>query len=842
LSKKKDYEPQDIAYPDQKIVEIDLEHEMQTAYIDYAMSVIVGRALPDVRDGLKPVHRRILYAMYEDNLTSDRPFKKSATCVGDVLGRYHPHGDGSVYDALVRLAQTFSMREPLVDGHGNFGSVDGDPPAAYRYTEARLSKISNEMLRDIEKDTVDWDPNFDETRQEPRVLPSRFPNLLVNGSSGIAVGMTTNIPPHNLAEVINGTICIMDNPEAGLDDLMEHIQGPDFPTSGIIMGRSGIRAAYGTGRGRIVVRARTEFEEFGNNRIRIIVTELPYQVNKARLIENIADQVHAKRLEGISGLRDESDREGMRIVIELKKDANPQVVLNRLFIQTQLQTTFAVVMLALVHDQKQPRILTLRQILDEYIAFQMDVLTRRTIFDKKKAEARAHLLEGLIIAQDNIDEVIRIIRSSYDDAKENLMARFGLDDIQAQAILDMQLKRLQGLERDKLLAEYRELEERIAYYASLLADRNKMQEVLKAELIEIRDKYGDDRKTAIEQVEDEIDIEDLIEEEECVFTLSNAGYLKRTPASAYRAQKRGGKGVNAMTTREEDFVSTLFTCSTHDYILFFTNTGKVHRKKGYQIPEAGRTAKGTNIVNLLPIEQGEKVTAMLHIRDFTDNEFLVFATRFGTVKRLTLSSLHTARKAGIRALNLDEGDELIAVCRTDGEQDVILVTHNGMAIRFQEQDVRCMGRDAVGVRGIRLKEEDYLVAGGVTSQGDSLLTITENGFGKRTAIEEYTCQSRGGYGNKNYNITEKTGPVASAAIVEECDDALMISDDGTIIRTAVSGINLYGRVTQGVNIMTVPEGVKVISLATTRENEEEEPPAAETPGPETDSTEESTTV
>ncbi|PWL91136.1 MAG: DNA gyrase subunit A [Clostridiales bacterium] len=842
MSKKKDYEPQDIAYPDQKIVEIDLEHEMQTAYIDYAMSVIVGRALPDVRDGLKPVHRRILYAMYEDNLTSDRPFKKSATCVGDVLGRYHPHGDGSVYDALVRLAQTFSMREPLVDGHGNFGSVDGDPPAAYRYTEARLSKISNEMLRDIEKDTVDWDPNFDETRQEPRVLPSRFPNLLVNGSSGIAVGMTTNIPPHNLAEVINGTICIMDNPEAGLDDLMEHIQGPDFPTSGIIMGRSGIRAAYGTGRGRIVVRARTEFEEFGNNRIRIIVTELPYQVNKARLIENIADQVHAKRLEGISGLRDESDREGMRIVIELKKDANPQVVLNRLFIQTQLQTTFAVVMLALVHDQKQPRILTLRQILDEYIAFQMDVLTRRTIFDKKKAEARAHLLEGLIIAQDNIDEVIRIIRSSYDDAKENLMARFGLDDIQAQAILDMQLKRLQGLERDKLLAEYRELEERIAYYASLLADRNKMQEVLKAELIEIRDKYGDDRKTAIEQVEDEIDIEDLIEEEECVFTLSNAGYLKRTPASAYRAQKRGGKGVNAMTTREEDFVSTLFTCSTHDYILFFTNTGKVHRKKGYQIPEAGRTAKGTNIVNLLPIEQGEKVTAMLHIRDFTDNEFLVFATRFGTVKRLTLSSLHTARKAGIRALNLDEGDELIAVCRTDGEQDVILVTHNGMAIRFQEQDVRCMGRDAVGVRGIRLKEEDYLVAGGVTSQGDSLLTITENGFGKRTAIEEYTCQSRGGYGNKNYNITEKTGPVASAAIVEECDDALMISDDGTIIRTAVSGINLYGRVTQGVNIMTVPEGVKVISLATTRENEEEEPPAAETPGPETDSTEESTTV
>ena len=821
MSKKKDYEPQDIAYPEQKIVEIDLEHEMQTAYMDYAMSVIVGRALPDVRDGLKPVHRRILYAMYEDNLTSDRPFKKSATCVGDVLGRYHPHGDGSVYDALVRLAQTFSMRYPLVDGHGNFGSVDGDPPAAYRYTEARLSKISSEMLRDIEKDTVDWDPNFDESRQEPRVLPSRFPNLLVNGSAGIAVGMTTNIPPHNLREVIDGTICVMENPEAGLDDLMEHIQGPDFPTSGIIMGRSGIRAAYGTGRGKITVRAKTEMEEFGAGRTRIIVTELPYQVNKARLIENIAEQVHAKRLEGISGLRDESDREGMRIVIELKKDANPQVVLNRLFIQTQLQTTFAVVMLALVHNQKQPRILTLRQILDEYIDFQMQVLTRRTIYDKKKAEARAHLLEGLLIAQDNIDEVIRIIRSSYDNAKENLMNRFGLDDIQAQAILDMQLKRLQGLERDKLLAEYKELEEKIAYYASLLADEEKMKGVLKDELLEIKEKYGDDRRTAIEQVEDEIDIEDLIEEETCVFTMSNAGYLKRTPASAYRSQRRGGKGVNAMTTREEDYVTTLFTSSTHDYILFFTNTGKVHRKKGYQIPEAGRTAKGTNLVNVLPVEQGEKVTAMIPIREFTDDEFLVFATRFGTVKRITLSSLNTARKAGIRALNLEEGDELISVCRTDGEQDVFLVTHEGMAIRFHESDVRCMGRDAVGVRGIRLKEGDWLVAAGVSSQGGSLLTITEQGYGKRTLLEEYSLQTRGGFGSKNYRITEKTGSVACAAVVQDKDDALMISDDGTIIRTAVSGINLYGRVTQGVHIMTVAEGGKVISLATTCDEDEE---------------------
>ena len=844
MSKKKDYEPQDIAYPEQKIVEIDLEHEMQTAYMDYAMSVIVGRALPDVRDGLKPVHRRILYAMYEDNLTSDRPFKKSATCVGDVLGRYHPHGDSSVYDALVRLAQTFSMRNPLVDGHGNFGSVDGDPPAAYRYTEARLSKISSEMLRDIEKDTVDWDPNFDESRQEPRVLPSRFPNLLVNGSAGIAVGMTTNIPPHNLREVIDGTICVMENPEAGLDDLMEHIQGPDFPTSGIIMGRSGIRAAYGTGRGKITVRAKTEMEEFGAGRTRIIVTELPYQVNKARLIENIAEQVHAKWLEGISGLRDESDREGMRIVIELKKDANPQVVLNRLFIQTQLQTTFAVVMLALVHNQKQPRILTLRQILDEYIDFQMQVLTRRTIYDKKKAEARAHLLEGLLIAQDNIDEVIRIIRSSYDNAKENLMNRFGLDDIQAQAILDMQLKRLQGLERDKLLAEYKELEEKIAYYASLLADEEKMKGVLKDELLEIKEKYGDDRRTAIEQVEDEIDIEDLIEEETCVFTMSNAGYLKRTPASAYRSQRRGGKGVNAMTTREEDYVTTLFTSSTHDYILFFTNTGKVHRKKGYQIPEAGRTAKGTNLVNVLPVEQGEKVTAMIPIREFTDDEFLVFATRFGTVKRITLSSLNTARKAGIRALNLEEGDELISVCRTDGDQDVFLVTHEGMAIRFHESDVRCMGRDAVGVRGIRLKEGDWLVAAGVSSQGSSLLTITEQGYGKRTLLEEYSPQTRGGFGSKNYRITEKTGPVACAAVVQDKDDALMISDDGTIIRTAVSGINLYGRVTQGVHIMTVAEGGKVISLATTCDDEEEEVPSEEETAEVTpeESTEKSTTV
>ena len=828
MSQKKDYEPQDIAYPDQKIVEIDLEHEMQTAYIDYAMSVIVGRALPDVRDGLKPVHRRILYAMYEDNLTSDRPFKKSATCVGDVLGRYHPHGDGSVYDALVRLAQTFSMREPLVDGHGNFGSVDGDPPAAYRYTEARLSKISNEMLRDIEKDTVDWDPNFDETRQEPRVLPSRFPNLLVNGSSGIAVGMTTNIPPHNLAEVINGTICIMDNPEAGLDDLMEHIQGPDFPTSGIIMGRSGIRAAYGTGRGRIVVRARTEFEEFGNNRIRIIVTELPYQVNKARLIENIADQVHAKRLEGISGLRDESDREGMRIVIELKKDANPQVVLNRLFIQTQLQTTFAVVMLALVHDQKQPRILTLRQILDEYIAFQMDVLTRRTIFDKKKAEARAHLLEGLIIAQDNIDEVIRIIRSSYDDARDNLMARFGLDEIQAQAILDMRLKALQGLDREKLEKEYAELEERIAYYESLLADPEKIKGVLKDELAALRDKFGDARKTEIQDVEDEIDVEDLIEEEECVYTLTHGGYIKRLPASEYRAQGRGGKGIRAMATREEDYVETVFTASTHDYILFFTSFGRVYRKKGYQIPEAGRAARGTNIVNILPVEPGEKVSAMFHVREFGDM-YIFMVTRSGTVKRLPLDAIKNIRKTGIRALSIAEDDELITVRLTDGKQNILIATHEGYAICFDENDVRPMGREAAGVRGIKLREGDYVVGAGRAGGGTALLSVTENGYGKRTELDEYLRggdgerqpQSRGGMGLKNYNCTEKTGYVADVKVVREDDDLLIVADDGTIIRTAASGVSVLGRATQGVRIMRPNPGAKVISVARTEREDAE---------------------
>ena len=653
---RRDYDPEEIRYPDQKIVQSDLVHEMEDSYIEYAMSVIVGRALPDVRDGLKPVHRRILYAMYEDNLTSDKPFKKSATCVGDVLGRYHPHGDASVYDAMVRLAQNFSMRYLLVDGHGNFGSVDGDPPAAYRYTEARLSKMSNEMLRDIDKDTVNWDPNFDETRKEPHVLPSRFPNLLVNGSSGIAVGMATNIPPHNLGEVIDACVCVLDDPEADLNDLMQHVKGPDFPTRGIIMGRSGIRAAYATGRGKIVIRARTEFEEYGHDRIRIIVTELPYQVNKKMLVKNIADQVRDKRLEGISGLRDESDRNGMRIVIELKKDANPQVVLNRLFAQTQLQSSFAVTMLALteVNGHPQPKIFSLRHMLDEYLAFQEEIITRRTIFDKRKAEERAHLLEGLLIAEANIDEVIKIIRESYDDAKENLMNRFGLDDIQAQAILDMQLKRLQGLEEEKLQNEFDELQKKIAYYNQLLSDETMLKGVLKDELIAIRDKYGDERRTEIMDVEDDLDIEDLIEEEECVFTLTNGGYIKRTPVSAYRTQRRGGKGVNAQTLKEEDYVKKLFTSSTHDFILFFTNIGKVHRLKGYRVPEASRTAKGTPIINVLPLESGESVTAMLHVSSLEEPErYLMMATRMGTVKRITLQSINTARKSGIRALGLD---------------------------------------------------------------------------------------------------------------------------------------------------------------------------------------------
>ena len=832
MSKKPQYDPEEIRYPDQKIVNSPLVPEMEQSYIEYAMSVIKSRALPDVRDGLKPVHRRILYAMYEDGLTVDKPFKKSATCVGDVLGRYHPHGDASVYDALVRLAQDFSMRYPLINGHGNFGSVDGDPPAAYRYTEARLSRLSDEMLRDIDKDTVDWDPNFDETRKEPRVLPSRFPNLLVNGSSGIAVGMATNIPPHNLREVIDAAVCVLDNPEADLNDLMQYIQGPDFPTKGIIMGRAGIRAAYATGRGRVVIRARHELEEFGNGRTRIVITEIPYQVNKRLLIKNMADQVEDKRLEGISDIRDESDRNGMRIVIELKKDANTQVVLNRLFAQTQLQTTFAINMLALVDDQSQPKILSLRHILDEYLKFQEEVLTRRTKYDLRKAKERAHLLEGLLVAQDNIDEVIRIIRSSYDNAKENLMSRFGLDDIQAQAILDMRLKALQGLDREKLEAEYKELEERIEYYNSLLADESLLKGVLKEELIAIRDKFGDDRVTEIQDVEDEIDIEDLIEEEQSVYTMTRAGYIKRMPASTYRSQRRGGRGITAQSLREEDCVETVFTASTHDFLLFFTDTGKVHRKKGYLIPEAGRSAKGTNIVNILPVEPGEKVTAMLHVKSLEDDSVLMMVTRKGTVKRLPLNVLNTARKAGIRAITLEEGDELIAVLPTSGEDNILLMTHDGMAICFKETDVRCMGRDAVGVRGIRLKEGDYVVSAAVAAENATLLTITENGYGKRTAIGEYLrgdeAQHRGGGGLKGYQVTEKTGKIAGAKVVDGSEDILLISDDGTIIRMAVEDVNCYGRTTQGVRVMRLSEGSRVISLAKADKEEDEETEDQET--------------
>ncbi len=825
MAHKKDYKPEDIRYPDQAIVTSELVHEMKTSYMEYAMSVIIGRALPDVRDGLKPVHRRILYAMYEDNLTSDKPFKKSATCVGDVLGRYHPHGDASVYDALVRLAQDFSMRYMLVDGHGNFGSVDGDPPAAYRYTEARLSKISNEMLRDLEKDTVDWDPNFDETRKEPRVLPCRFPNLLVNGSSGIAVGMATNIPPHNLTEVINACLCVLDNPEATVYDLMEHIQGPDFPTKGLILGRAGIRSMYATGKGRITMRARTEIEEFGQNRQRIIVTEIPYQVNKRMLIKSMADQVNEKRLEGISDIRDESDRNGMRIVIELKREANAQVVLNRLFAQTSLQTTFSANMLALVKNQSQPKVLNLREILDEYLAHQEDVVIRRTKFDLKKAQERAHLLEGLLIAQANIDEVIRIIRSAYDDAKERLMERFSLSEIQAQAILDMQLKRLQGLEEDKLKAEYAELEKKIAYYLQVLGDMNLVKQIVKDELTAIRDKYGDDRLTEIQEVEDEIDDEDLIEEETCCFTLSNAGYIKRLPVDTYRAQRRGGRGVNGQNLKDEDYVKNLYIASTHDYLLFFTNLGRVHRRKGYLIPEAGRAARGTNIVNVLPLEQGETVTAMLLTREFSETEYLMMVTRGGTVKRMQLSDIYTARKAGIRVLTLDEGDELIAVFKTTGEDNVLLATRGGMAICFNEQDVRCMGRMAAGVRGIRLGEDDCVVGATVAEEGKTLLTVTENGYGKRTPVESYlrgdAVQSRGGKGMKNYRLTEKTGPVAGAAVVGEDEDVLLVESGGVVIRMPVSGISIYGRDTQGVILMRVEEENRVISLQSTEAASEE---------------------
>ena len=828
MSKKPQYDPEEIRYPNQRIVDSPLVPEMEKSYIEYAMSVIVGRALPDVRDGLKPVHRRILYAMYEDNLTSDHPFKKSATCVGDVLGRYHPHGDGSVYDALVRLAQDFSMRYVLVDGHGNFGSVDGDPPAAYRYTEARMSKLSNELLRDIDKETVDWDPNFDETRKEPRVLPCRFPNLLVNGSSGIAVGMATNIPPHNLREVIGACICVLEDPNATLADLMQHIKGPDFPTRGIIMGRSGIRSAYATGRGRLVIRARHEFEEFGKDRPRILITEIPYQVNKRMLIKNMADQVEDKRLEGISDIRDESDRNGMRIVIELKRDANPQVVLNRLFAQTQLQTTFAINMLALVQNQSQPKILSLRHIIDEYLSFQEEIIVRRTRYDLRKAQERAHLLEGLLIAQDHIDEVIKIIRSSYDNARENLMARFGLDEIQAQAICDMRLIALQGLNREKLETEYKELEEKIAYYQRVLSDEGLVRQILKEELQAISDKYGDDRITEIQDVEDEIDIEDLIEEEQCVFTLTQAGYIKRTPVSEYAAQGKGGQGRKGITTREEDCVADVFTASTHDYILFFTDTGKVYRKKGYQIPESGKAAKGTNIINILQVEPGERVQTMIHPRDIENSQdrYLFMVTQNGTVKRLPVITLKNLRNNGIRALRMDEGDRLITVRETDGAQNILIATHDGQAICFDENDVRAMGREAVGVRGIRLREGDYVVGAARAKPGYQVLSVTEKGYGKRTPVEEYRITGRGGLGIRNYMVTEKTGNVVGIKVVDGSEDLLLVTQAGILIRTPVGSIKeTNNRATQGVIVMRFKEdGDQVISMALTEHEETEEMP------------------
>ena len=820
----KDYKPEDIMYPSQHIVNTELVKEMQKSFIEYAMSVIVERALPDVRDGLKPVHRRILYAMYEDGLTRDKPYRKCATAVGDVLGRYHPHGDASVYDALVRLAQDFSMRYPLIDGHGNFGSIDGDPPAAYRYTEARMSRISDEMLRDIEKETVDWSPNFDETRKEPRVLPSRFPNLLVNGSSGIAVGMATNIPPHNLREVIGAAICLLDNPEATLDELMQHIKGPDFPTRGIIMGRSGIRQAYETGRGRIIVRARCHFEEYGKDkRERIIVTELPYQVNKRMLIASIADLVKDKRIEGISDLRDETDRTGMRIVIETKKDANVQVVLNHLYTMTSLQTSFAINMLALVDDQTQPRILSLRHILSEYIKFQEELIVRRTRFDLRKAEERAHILEGLLIAEENIDAIIKTIRESYDDAKENLMAKFNLSDPQASAILEMRLKQLQGLDRLKLEEEYKALEAKIADFKDILANPERVKQTLKEEMTVISDKYGDDRYTEIQDSVDDIDDEDLIERHDCVITMTCSGYIKRNPVDTYSAQNRGGKGIVGMTTKEEDAIKDVMVVHSHSYLLMFTSAGKVYMKKAYQIPEASRTAKGTNLVNVLELAEGEKVTSIVSLNGFDDDEYFVMVTKKGVIKRASTKDFEYQREGGKIAINLDEGDELLAVKKTEGESDIIIATRKGKAVRFDEKDARVMGRTARGVRGIRLKGDDDVVGVSVVEEGKKLITITEKGFGKRNDFDCFSAHSRGTMGVICHKLTAKTGELAGIAAVSEDDDIMVITNEGTIIRMAVSSIPVYGSgSTSGVIVMRLDGEAKIVNFAVTKSEKEEE--------------------
>ncbi len=800
---------------DGKIVERDIEKEMRTAYIDYAMSVIVSRALPDVRDGLKPVHRRILYAMHEDGITSDKPYRKCANTVGSVLGRYHPHGDSSVYDAMVRMAQDFSMRYMLIDGHGNFGSVDGDGAAAMRYTEARMAKISNYMLSDIEKNTVNFMPNYDDRLQEPTVLPARIPALLINGSSGIAVGMATNIPPHNLTEVINGIIKIIDEDEVTDEDLMEVIKGPDFPTEGIILGIEGIKQAYKTGRGKITLRAETNIEEMSGNRQRIIVSSLPYQVNKANLIKAISDLSKEKKIEGISECRDESDRKDrVRVVIELKRDANAQVVLNQLFKHTQMQTTFGIIMLALVNGE--PKILTLRQCLDCYIAHRKEVILRRTQFDLDKALARAHILEGLKIALDYIDEVIQIIRSSYDDAKERLMERFGLSDIQAQAILDMRLKTLSGLQREKIEEEYKQLMELIEHLRAILNSEKLVFDIIKEELTEIKEKFGDERKTKIVAAEGEIDLEDLIKEEQCVVALTHFGYIKRMPIDTYRSQKRGGKGITGIATREEDFVKQIFTASTHDTILFFTNKGKLYKLRGYEIPEAGRTAKGTAIVNLLSLDPGEKVSAVIPIQNFAEGKYLLMATKNGLIKKTALKEYDTARKTGLQGITLKDEDELIGVRLTDGEDNVVLVTKNGLCITFDEKDVRPIGRVSQGVIGIRLDEDDEVIGMESVIVGGkaTLLAITENGFGKRTELEEYRVQKRGGRGVITYKITPKTGKLVGVRIATKDDDVMLITDTGTIIRLKVEDISILGRSTQGVTLMRTNDGGKVVSIET----------------------------
>ena len=823
MAKNKKYEDSHFEeyFDTQKIVNVDIDQRMREAFIDYAMSVIVSRALPDVRDGLKPVHRRILYSMYEEHLTVDKPFFKSATTVGNVIGRYHPHGDASVYDAMVRLAQDFSMRYPLIDGHGNFGSVDGDPPAAYRYTEARMSKISNLMLENIEKNTVDFAPNFDEKRREPVVLPSRIPTLLINGSSGIAVGMATNIPPHNITEVLNGVIAQIDDPEITVDGLMEHIKGPDFPTSATIMGLGGIRSAYETGRGKIIIRAKTEIEEHKDGTSSIIITELPYQVNKKTLVESIAELVKTKRVEGLSGIDDHSsDRVGIRVEIFLKRDANPQVVLNKLYKYSRLQDSFSINMLA-IKDGK-PKTMGLKEILENFISFQEEIVTRRTKFDLEKAEARIHILEGLRIALANIDEIIDVIRNSYDDAKERLMERFGLSEIQAQSVLDMRLAQIQKLNGEKIEDEYNELKESIARFNHLLSDHDALMQLIKDELIEIRDKYGDERKSEITAFADEINIEDLIDEEDVVITLTHFGYVKRLPVDTYKSQRRGGRGITGITTREEDFVEKLFITSTHNHILFFTSKGRMYRLKAYEIPEAGRHAKGTAIVNLLQLDSDEKITAAITLREFEEGKYLFFGTKHGVVKKSDLMLYNTARKGGLAAIVLEEGDELINVRFTDGNDDIVLSTFGGMCIRFNESDVRPMGRVSHGVRGIKLAKGDYVVGMSSPSEGDDLLVVTENGYGKKTSLSEYKTQTRGGKGVTNYRISDVTGNISGIMVVNETDDIMLITSEGIIIRMKTSEISRIGRLTKGVRLMRLADGVSVVSIARTDEEKDED--------------------